>query len=118
MFVIGAPESYVPSADEVQLSNLVMDYWTRFAAKGDPNRPHAFRWPRYTADDLILEAGCDSGAAGGLPQPAMRLYRAHSATLFAYKISATDFAARLCSEARGCLEPPRAPGTLSKLLIG
>jgi hypothetical protein len=76
MFVIGAPESYVPSADEVQLSNLVMDYWTRFAAKGDPNRPHAFRWPRYTADDLILEAGCDSGAAGGLPQPAMRLYRA------------------------------------------
>jgi hypothetical protein len=30
-----------------------MDYWTGFAAKGGPNRPHAFRWPRYTADDLI-----------------------------------------------------------------
>jgi hypothetical protein len=69
MFVIGATESYVPSADEVQLSNLVMDYWTRFAAKGDPNRPHAFRWPRYTADDLILKLDVNPARLAGYHNP-------------------------------------------------
>jgi len=69
MFVIGAPESYVPSADEVQLLNLVMDYWTRFAAKGDPNRPHAFRWPRYTADDLILKLDVTPARLAGYHNP-------------------------------------------------
>jgi para-nitrobenzyl esterase len=46
---------YVPSADELQLSNLLMDYWTRFAAKGDPNGPHSLHWPRYSARDHILK---------------------------------------------------------------
>jgi hypothetical protein len=49
--VIGATESYVPIADEVQLLNLVMDYWTRFAAKGDLNRPHAFPLAAATATE-------------------------------------------------------------------
>jgi hypothetical protein len=32
-----------------------MGYWTRFAAKGNPNGPGAFHWPRYSAHDLILK---------------------------------------------------------------
>ena len=46
---------YVPSADELQLSELVMDYWTRFAATGDPNNPGSFHWPRYSDQDRILK---------------------------------------------------------------
>jgi len=46
---------YVPTADELQLSQQVMDYWTRFASKGNPNGPGAFHWPRYSKHDRILQ---------------------------------------------------------------
>ena len=46
---------YTPSADEIQLSETLMGYWTRFAATGDPNGPGAFHWPRYSKHDEILQ---------------------------------------------------------------
>jgi para-nitrobenzyl esterase len=46
---------YIPSPDEVQLSELVMEYWTSFAAKGSPNGRGAPHWPRYGLDDHILQ---------------------------------------------------------------
>jgi para-nitrobenzyl esterase len=50
---LGSP--YTPSADEIQLSKLLIRYWTRFAATGDPNGPGDFRWPRYSDRDDILQ---------------------------------------------------------------
>jgi len=44
-----------PTPDELAFSNALMGYWTRFAAKGNPNGPGAFHWPRYSAHDLILK---------------------------------------------------------------
>jgi para-nitrobenzyl esterase len=47
--------NYTPTSVELTLSSAIMGYWTRFAAKGDPNGPGAFHWPRYSADDRILQ---------------------------------------------------------------
>ena len=38
------PTAYVLSADDRLLSNAIGDYWTRFAATGDPNDPSAVKW--------------------------------------------------------------------------
>jgi len=38
---------YTPSADEVALANQTMDYWTRFAATGDPNSVEDRSWLPY-----------------------------------------------------------------------
>lgn len=40
---------YTPTADEVALSNETMDYWTRFAATGDPNGVGERTWLPYDA---------------------------------------------------------------------
>lgn len=40
---------YTPSADEVVLSNQIMDYWTHFAATGDPNAEGERPWLSYDA---------------------------------------------------------------------
>ena len=60
---------YVPSSDELELSQLVMDYWTRFAAKGDPNGPGAFHWPHYSAHDRILQLDVAPGSVRGYHNP-------------------------------------------------
>ena len=75
----GAPSSYVLAGDDLTLSNAQMDFWTRFAAAGNPNPPgrddgyaHDV-WPTYhgaSAKYLVLatpivddrrprEAACD-----------------------------------------------------------
>ena len=47
---------YTPSADELELSNNLMGYWTRFAASGDPNGSSAVQWTRYDgSNESILE---------------------------------------------------------------
>jgi len=38
---------YTPNADEVALANQTMDYWTRFAATGDPNSVEERSWLPY-----------------------------------------------------------------------
>jgi carboxylesterase type B len=40
---------YTPTADEVALANDMMDYWSRFAATGDPNGEGTRRWLPYDA---------------------------------------------------------------------
>jgi para-nitrobenzyl esterase len=60
---------YVPSSDELRLSQLVMDYWTRFAATGNPNGPAVFHWPRYSAHDRILQLDVTPGRVRGYHNP-------------------------------------------------
>jgi len=40
---------YTPTVDEVALSNETMDYWTRFAATGNPNGVGKRTWLPYDA---------------------------------------------------------------------
>jgi para-nitrobenzyl esterase len=56
---------YTPSAPELALSDAMIDYWTRFAASGDPNDGTATTWPRYdVATDayIRLDNAVTSGA--------------------------------------------------------
>jgi len=46
---------YTPTPAEVTLSNQIMDYWTRFAATGDPNGAGATPWLPYDANDNIFQ---------------------------------------------------------------
>jgi para-nitrobenzyl esterase len=48
----GAP--YSPTSAEIAFANELMDYWTRFAATGDPNGSGAAPWLRYDAGENIL----------------------------------------------------------------
>ncbi|MDX1517290.1 MAG: carboxylesterase family protein [Woeseiaceae bacterium] len=51
---IGMPESDVDRA----LTRVMMDYWTRFAATGDPNSASTPDWPAFVAPDFkALELG-------------------------------------------------------------
>ena len=61
--------NYTPTPDELALSEVVMDYWTRFAAKGDPNGPGAFHWPRYSERDLILQLDVTPARTAGYHNP-------------------------------------------------
>jgi len=47
---------YVPTAAEVTFIGVMMGYWTRFAATGDPNGAGATAWPAYDAStDSMLQ---------------------------------------------------------------
>ncbi|MEO8585953.1 MAG: carboxylesterase family protein [Acidobacteriota bacterium] len=51
-FVFGTLDKFpgfTPSERERALSDAMNGYWSRFAAKGDPNAPGASPWPRYDA---------------------------------------------------------------------
>jgi len=50
-YVFGTLQS--PGADDTALSNAMQDYWTRFAASGDPNGEGALAWPLFneTSDE-------------------------------------------------------------------
>jgi len=45
---------YVPTEDEIALSNRMMDYWASFAAYGNPNGSGPIDWRRYTSDRETL----------------------------------------------------------------
>jgi para-nitrobenzyl esterase len=49
--------------EQIQLSNQIMGYWTRFAATGDPNGAAAPAWPRVSASQEYL--GLDRTIATG-----------------------------------------------------
>jgi para-nitrobenzyl esterase len=53
------------TADDMPLSDAVQGYWTRFAAKGDPNGAGAVAWPAYGAGDehLGLDVTIEAGSA-------------------------------------------------------
>jgi para-nitrobenzyl esterase len=40
--------------EDWKLSDQMMDYWTNFAKKGDPNGPGLPEWPKYGAGDPVL----------------------------------------------------------------
>jgi para-nitrobenzyl esterase len=52
---------YTPSTAELALSNEIMEYWTRFAATGDPNGGTAVQWLPYDAAENILQLGVQGG---------------------------------------------------------
>jgi carboxylesterase type B len=48
--------NYTPTAAELTFSADMMDYWTRFAATGDPNGGGATQWLAYDAtNENLLE---------------------------------------------------------------
>ena len=58
---------YVASAGELQLSDAIDGYWSRFAATGDPNGAGAVTWPLYdAADDTVLLLDDVQAAANGV----------------------------------------------------
>ena len=59
---------------DLELSETMMGYWTRFAATGDPNGEGAPQWPRYdAASDQHLELGDDIRVGSGLYREACDL---------------------------------------------
>ena len=51
------PEAYFNN-DDVVLSQAMMNYWTQFAASGDPNQNGLMHWPPYEVkEDQYLELG-------------------------------------------------------------
>ncbi len=59
---------------DLDLSAAIMDYWTRFAATGDPNGAGAVSWPGYDqATDRHLELGDTIAAGSGLYKEACDL---------------------------------------------
>ena len=50
-----------PATRDLELSDQLMDYWTAFAKRGDPNVPGQPDWPAVTpALDVLLEIGEES----------------------------------------------------------
>jgi para-nitrobenzyl esterase len=57
-----------------KLSNVMMTYWTRFAATGDPNAEGMPAWPEYrSANDAYLELGDEIKAGEHWRQTALRV---------------------------------------------
>ena len=52
------PVVYALNPDERALSNVIMDYWARFAAAGDPNGGERLKWHPFKAPQ-----GLGDGAA-------------------------------------------------------
>lgn len=64
-FVFGTLVRYL-GEEEKRLSEAVMNYWTRFAAKGDPNGGQEPGWPRFSEDeDVYQELGMEVGHKKG-----------------------------------------------------
>jgi para-nitrobenzyl esterase len=61
---------YTPDAAEIALADEIMDYWARFAARGNPNKPGAAPWSAYDASEKILQLDDTiSTLAGGYRNP-------------------------------------------------
>jgi para-nitrobenzyl esterase len=60
-YVFGNPGQLLPQAltdEELPLSAAIMGYWSRHAAKGDPNGEAALAWPKYDAakdENIVLD---------------------------------------------------------------
>jgi para-nitrobenzyl esterase len=64
---LGASGGYRPTDAEVALAESVQNYWTRFAATGDPNGAGAVEWPRYDpAADTYLRLDTPITAEAGV----------------------------------------------------
>jgi para-nitrobenzyl esterase len=68
---------------QLDLSNQIIGYWTRFAATGDPNRgtgPAAPHWPRYTRRRARIQELVPNATA---PEPAASFAAFHHCALWA-----------------------------------
>ncbi len=64
-FVFGTLVRYL-GQEEQRLSEAMMNYWTRFASKGDPNGGQEPDWPRFSEDsDAYQELGAEVGPKRG-----------------------------------------------------
>jgi len=72
-FVFGTLVRYL-GQEEQRLSEIMMNYWTRFAARGDPNGGPEPEWPRFTEEnDVYQELGLQVGPRKGYYLEAYRL---------------------------------------------
>lgn len=72
-FVFGTLVRYL-GQEEQRLSETMMNYWTRFAAKGDPNGGSEPAWPRFSPEeDVYQELGLEVGPREGYYPEAYRL---------------------------------------------
>ncbi|MEW6186734.1 MAG: carboxylesterase/lipase family protein [Thermodesulfobacteriota bacterium] len=64
-----------PEKEDLALSDAIMTYWTRFAAKGDPNGPELPQWPAYNSQtDAYLELGKEIKAESALRRDKLLLW--------------------------------------------
>lgn len=80
-FVFGTLVQYL-GPEEQALSEAMMDYWTRFAASGDPNGGTEPAWPRFSAgSDVYQELGpAIETRTGYYPEAYRLLLRIYSQT--------------------------------------
>ncbi len=72
-FVFGTLVRFLRPEDQA-LSEAMMNYWTRFAATGDPNGGAEPAWPRFSAqEDLYQELGEEVSTRSGYYPEAYRL---------------------------------------------
>ena len=67
------------TAADRRVSAAMMDYWTQFAATGDPNRDGLAAWPALDAADQHLTFGDTLEVGTGLHAAGVELYSAHHA---------------------------------------
>ena len=57
------------TAEDQQVADVMIRYWTNFAKTGDPNGPGLPAWPRYsTAQDVLMNMTAQ-GKAVAMPDP-------------------------------------------------
>lgn len=71
-YVFGTHDAWFPTTDtDRELTEIIMSYWVRFAARGDPNSAGLPEWPVFAAPDYpVMEFG-DSAILTGPPEPAL-----------------------------------------------
>jgi para-nitrobenzyl esterase len=74
-YVFGTKETWLPvQPADFALSATMMQYWTQFAATGNPNHTGLTEWPLYDAGtDRYLELGTEVTARGALQKDACDL---------------------------------------------
>ena len=58
-YVFNMHDDWLPTeATDIELTDVVMDYWVQFARTGDPNIPGRSQWPAYSAGSpMVMELG-------------------------------------------------------------
>jgi para-nitrobenzyl esterase len=63
-YVFGMHDDWMPTeAPDIELTEVVMDYWVQFARTGNPNQEGRADWPMYTPQNPgVMELGTQVGA--------------------------------------------------------
>mgnify|MGYP001814779990 FL=1 len=77
-YVFDTHDSYMQATDaDLELTKTMQDYWTSFAASGDPNTDAASEWPHFEAPAFAVQELGD--VIRTIPAPEAELCRAFSA---------------------------------------